>query len=231
MHKAAKDVQQAMQKMKRSYREYYILKMDVSKYFNSIDKNILYTILKKRIKDQKVLWIIKKILTAQNRRIGIEIGNYTSQTFANIYLNEVDQYAKNVLKLKYYFRYMDDTVIIVKTKNEAKDALQKIRDFLNVNLNLSLNNKTQIFKSKQGVNFCGYKINEYRMKVRDKGKKKFKKKVKKLLKDIKEGKITSEDARVYLTGHIGYFEAADTYNLEKRNIFLRDEIEKSKIFN
>lgn len=231
MHKAAKDVQQAMQKMKRSYREYYILKMDVSKYFNSIDKNILYTILKKRIKDQKVLWIIKKILTAQNRRIGIEIGNYTSQTFANIYLNEVDQYAKNVLKLKYYFRYMDDTVILVKTKDEAKEALEKIRDYLRINLNLSLNNKTQIFKSKQGVNFCGYKINEYRMKVRDKGKKKFKKKVKKLLKDIKEGKITSEDARVYLTGHIGYFEAADTYNLEKRNIFLRDEIEKSKIFN
>ena len=231
MHKAAKDVQQAMQKMRKSYREYYILKMDVSKYFNSIDKNILYTILKKRIKDQKVLWIIKKILTAQNRRIGIEIGNYTSQTFANIYLNEVDQYAKNVLKLKYYFRYMDDTVILVKTKEEAKDALQKIREFLNVNLNLSLNNKTQIFKSKQGVNFCGYKINEYRMKVRDKGKKKFKKKVKKLLKDIKEGKMTSKDARVYLTGHIGYFETADTYNLEKRNIFLVDEIKKSKIFN
>ena len=141
MHKAAKDVQQAMQKMRKSYREYYILKMDVSKYFNSIDKNILYTILKK-IKDQKVLWIIKKILTAQNRRIGIEIGNYTSQTFANIYLNEVDQYAKNVLKLKYYFRYMDDTVILVKIKDEAKDALhKKIREFLNVNLNLSLNNK------------------------------------------------------------------------------------------
>ena len=60
MHKAAKDVQQAMKKMKRSYREYYILKMDVRKYFNSIDKNILYMILRKRIKDQKVLWIIKK---------------------------------------------------------------------------------------------------------------------------------------------------------------------------
>lgn len=70
--------------MKKSYREYYVLKMDVSKYFNSIDKNILYIILKRRIKDPKVLWLIKKILTAQNRRTGLEIGNYTSQTFANI---------------------------------------------------------------------------------------------------------------------------------------------------
>lgn len=231
MHKAAKDVRLAMQKMKKSYREYYILKMDVSKYFNSIDKNILYTILKRRIKDQKVLWIIKEILTAQNRKIGIEIGNYTSQMFANIYLNEVDQYAKNVLKLKYYYRYMDDAVILTKTKDEAKKVLQKIRNFLEQNLNLSLNNKTRIFKSKQGVNFCGYKINEYRMKVRDKGKKKFKKKTKKLLRDIKNGKITSKEARVYLTGHIGYFEIANTYNLKKRNIFLENEIEKSKIFN
>lgn len=229
MHKAAKDVQQAMKKMKRSYREYYILKMDVSKYFNSIDKNILYMILRRRIKDQKVLWIIKKILTAQNRQIGIEIGNYTSQTFANIYLNEVDQYAKNNLKIKYYFRYMDDTVILVKTKDEAKNILKKIKEFLKTKLHLSLNDKTQIFKSKQGVNFCGYKINEYRLKVRDKGKKKFKKKIKKLLKDIKDGKLSSKDARVYLTGHIGYFEIADTYNLKKKNIFLGDEIKNCKI--
>lgn len=84
LHKAAKDLQQGMISMKKSYREYYVLKMDVSKYFNSIDKNILYIILKRRIKDPKVLWLIKKILTAQNRRTGLEIGNYTSQTFANI---------------------------------------------------------------------------------------------------------------------------------------------------
>lgn len=231
LHKAAKDLQQGMISMKKSYREYYVLKMDVSKYFNSIDKNILYIILKRRIKDPKVLWLIKKILTAQNRRTGLEIGNYTSQTFANIYLNEVDQYAVNELKVKYYYRYMDDTVILVKTKKEAKEILNKIEKFLKENLNLSLNKKTQIFKSKQGINFCGYKINEYRLKIRDKGKKKFKKKVKKLLNEIKEGKITSKDARIYLTGHIGYFETANTYNLKKRNIFLRDDIVKSKIFD
>lgn len=219
LHKAAKDLQQGMISMKKSYREYYVLKMDVSKYFNSIDKNILYIILKRRIKDPKVLWLIKKILTAQNRRTGLEIGNYTSQTFANIYLNEVDQYAVNELKVKYYYRYMDDTVILVKTKKEAKEILNKIEKFLKENLNLSLNKKTQIFKSKQGINFCGYKINEYRLKIRDKGKKKFKKKVKKLLNEIKEGKITSKDARIYLTGHIGYFETANTYNLKKEIFF------------
>lgn len=73
---------------KRAYRDYYILKMDIRKYFNSIDKKILYKILKRRIKDEKLLWLIRQVLSAQKRQKGIEIGNYTSQTFANIYLNE-----------------------------------------------------------------------------------------------------------------------------------------------
>lgn len=108
MHQATLDLQKAMQKMKKSYREYYILKMDVRKFFNSIDKKILYKILKKRIKDEKLLWLIRQILSAQERQKGIEIGNYTSQTFANIYLNELDQYATRKLKIKNYYRYMDD---------------------------------------------------------------------------------------------------------------------------
>ena len=98
-------------------------------------------------------------------------GNYTSQMFANIYLNEVDQFIKHKLHIKYYCRYLDDSIVIVKTKKEAIFALEQIKKFLQYNLKLELNKKTQIFKSKQGVNFCGYKINEYRLKIRDKGKK------------------------------------------------------------
>ena len=67
---------------------------------------------------------------------------------------------KHKLKIKYYSRYLDDSVILVKTKEEAKRALEKIKKFLKENLELELNQKTQIFKSKQGVNYCGYKINE-----------------------------------------------------------------------
>lgn len=223
------DLQAGMRKMKKSYREYYILKMDVRKFFNSIDKLILYNILKKRIKDTKLLWLISRVLTAQKRQKGLEIGNYTSQTFANIYLNEVDQYATKVLKVKHYYRYMDDTVILVKTKQEAKIILKKIEIFLKEKLDLELNDKTNIFKSKQGVNFCGYKINEYRIKVRSKGKKKFKKKVKDIEKEIKAGTLTSKEARMYLTGHLGYFGIANTYDLERKNILLQNDLVKEKI--
>lgn len=124
---------------------------------------------------------------------------------------------------------MDDTVIFAKTKEEAKQILNKIQEFLKNNLELELNDKTNIFKSKQGVNFCGYKINENRIKVREKGKKKFKKKVKVLLENIKAGNISAKQARIYLTGHIGYFKIANTYNLEKRNIFLESDLINDKI--
>ena len=72
---------------------------------------------------------------------------------------------------------MDDIVVLVKTKEEAIENLEKIRNFLKENLELELNKKTQIFKSTQGVNYCGYKINEYRLKIRDKGKRKLKNKI------------------------------------------------------
>ena len=143
-------------------------------------------------------------------------GNYTSQMFANIYLNEIDQFVKHKLHIKYYCRYLDDSIVIVKTKKEAIETLNKIKEFLHTNLKLELNKKTQIFKSKQGVNFCGYKINEYRLKIRDKGKRKLKNKVKKLEKLVKEGKITSKEAHKYLAGHMGYIKIANVKNLTEK---------------
>ena len=216
MHKACIDVQMAMKHCKRIWGNYYILKMDVRKYFDNIDKDILYKIVSRKIQDEKLLKVIEQIIYSTEGKKGQPIGNYTSQTFANIYLNELDQYVKHKLKCKYYFRYMDDGIILIKTKEEAKRILEKITQFLKTKLELELNNKTQIFESKQGVNFCGYKINEYRMKIRDKGKRKLKKKVKKLTQKIKNGEITSKEAKKYLCGHLGYLKMANTYDLESK---------------
>ena len=223
MHKACLDLQKEMKHCQRIWNDYYILKMDIAKYFDNINKTILLKILKRKIKDKDVLWLIKEILYAQKRKKELEIGNYTSQMFANIYLNEIDQYIKHILKVKYYFRYMDDSVLFVKTKQEAKEILEKIKTFLKMNLELELNKKTQIFKSKQGVNFCGYKINTYRLKIRDKGKRKLKEKVKQLKKDIKQGKMTSKEAYKYLAGHLGYIKIANTYNLESKLFYQEDD--------
>ena len=216
MHKSCLDLQKAMKHCKNIWNNYYILKMDVSKYFDSINKKILLQIINKKIKDKNIIWLINEIIYAQKREKGLEIGNYTSQIFANIYLNEIDQYIKQKLKIKYYYRYMDDSVVLTKTKKQAIDILRKIKKYLKEKLELELNKKTQIFKSKQGVNFCGYKINEYRLKIRDKGKRKLKNKVKKLKNKIKAGELTCKQAYKYLAGHLGYIKIANTYNLESK---------------
>ena len=108
------------------------------------------------------------------------------------------------------------SVILLKTKQDAIEVLKKIREYLREKLKLELNSKTQIFKSKQGVNFCGYKINEYRMKIRDRGKRKLKKKIKLLQERVKNGEITSNDAKNYIAGHLGYIKIANTKNLENK---------------
>ena len=180
MHKACLDVQNAMKHCNIIWNNYYIIKMDIKKYFQNIDKNILFEILKRKIKDEKLLWLTREILFSNGEQKGLPIGNYTSQCFANIYLNEVDQFVKHKLHCKYYFRFMDDSIILAKTKDEAIYILKEIRKFLKENLDLELNKKTQIFKSSQGVNFCGYKINEYRLKIRDRREKKAKEKSKRV---------------------------------------------------
>ena len=228
MHKASLDVQKAMKHCKKIWGEYYILKMDIRKYFDNIDKGILFQILKRKIADKKLLWLLKEIIYSNCKKKldsntkGLPIGNYTSQTFANIYLNELDQFIKHKLKIKYYFRYLDDSILLVKTKKEAKKFLEEIKIFLQNNLKLELNEKTQIFKNKQGINFCGYKINEYRLKIRDRGKRKLKKKIKELKYNIKTGKIDSKEAKKYLTGHVGYMQYANIRNLAEKLFYIEE---------
>lgn len=212
MHNAALAVQDGMKKCKKKYNEYYILKMDIAKYFASINKDKLFEILKRKIADKDILWLLKEIIYSKDGKIGIPIGNLTSQIFANIYYNEADQYIKHNLKVKYYYRYMDDSIILMKNKEEIKEVKKKIQDFIENELYLTFNSKTNIFKSKQGVNFCGYKINEYRMKLRSKGKKRIKKTVKRLKLKIKNGELSSKEAKKILCGHFGYMKYANTYN-------------------
>ena len=186
--------------------------MDIAKYFASINKEKLFEIISRKIKDKDVLWLLREIIYSKKEKVGIPIGNLTSQVFANVYYNEADQYIKHKLKVKYYYRYMDDSIILMESKEQIKEVKNKIEKYITEELYLSFNSKTNIFKSKQGVNFCGYKINEYRMKLRTKGKKRIKKTIKKLKLKIKNGELTSKEAKKYLCGHFGYVKYANAYN-------------------
>ena len=160
-HKAIKKLQYYMRIMYHKYKDYYILKMDISKFFDNIDKDILFRIMKKYFHDSKLIDFTYKMIYENNESSTmIPIGNYTSQYFANIYLHELDIFLKVRKSVKYYIRYLDDFVILVKTKEEARNLFNEISCFLNDKLNLKLNPKSCYFPSNKGVMFCGFKIYE-----------------------------------------------------------------------
>lgn len=229
-HKAVKTTQKYMNKMSKNGK-YFVLKCDIKKYFYSIDKNILYSILTKYISDNKLLEFTKIILD-DKEEIGIPIGNYTSQFFANIYLNELDHYVKDVLKIKYYIRYMDDFILLVKTKYEAKNLKNNIEIFLKENLNLELNKKSKYFPNTLGINFCGYIIHEKYILIRKRSKKKIKKNIKKWNKLYENDLLDIKKVRLQFNSWVNHSRHANTYNLRIKlfnKILFKDEFIKMNV--
>ena len=226
MHKCALDVKKALYSVSKKNKNEYVVKMDVAKFFDNIDRGILLKIIERKVKDKDFLLFTKKLLNSSSmydkkENIGLPIGNFSSQMFGNIYLNEVDKYAKEELKCKYYFRYLDDTCIICKNKEEARDVLFKLTVFYAEKLHLLLNNKTEIFPVKKGVNFCGYKItNKGYMNLRNKGKKKLVKKLKYLRYNLRKGNITVEEAKRKIAGHVGYIRIANISKIVYKYFYL-----------
>lgn len=159
-HKAMLQLQKYMRIMKRKYGTYYVVKCDVKKFFYSIDKQILYQIMMRHINDEKLRAFTKCLIFDGTGDVGIPIGNYTSQYFANIYLNELDHYIKEENRVRCYVRYMDDFILLVPTKEEARVLIKKAEGFLNRKLNLKLNPKSRYYPSYMGIQFCGYRIYE-----------------------------------------------------------------------
>ncbi len=197
--------------------DYWVLKCDVKKYFYSIDRTILFQIMKRYITDKKLLEFTKHLICDnRNDLIGIPIGNYTSQFFANIYLNELDQYIKNVLKVKYYVRYMDDFVLLLKDKATCKTLKQQIETFLAEKLHLELNHKSRYYPSAQGVNFCGYRIWPTHRLLRTRSKRKIKTKVKKWNKIWRENKLDFSIAMPSLQSWLGHASHANSYFITQK---------------
>ncbi|MBO5138225.1 MAG: RNA-directed DNA polymerase [Bacilli bacterium] len=137
----------------------YFLKADIRKYFPSIDHKILLNILEKINFSEDEMWMIRKLILEQpdNNKKGLPLGNQSSQWFALLYLNTIDRYIKEKLRIKAYVRYMDDMILIHRDKKYLKECLQKIEEICNSKLNLELNDKTQISMVKNGIDFLGYR--------------------------------------------------------------------------
>ena len=137
----------------------YALKCDVRKFFASVDHEILISLLERRIKDRKVIRLLRGIISSFSMPAGkgLPLGNLTSQLFANVYLHELDHYVKQDLRVRSYLRYCDDFVILMPSRSAALDLAERINVFLVGRLQLQLHpNKVTVRTWKQGIDFVGY---------------------------------------------------------------------------
>ena len=185
----------------------YALKCDVRKFFDSIDHSILRKLLFEKIDDPDMVWLIDLILVSFEKENGkaLPLGNVTSQLFANVYLNELDQFAKHVLKTKHYFRYCDDFIIVNKDKTHLEKLIPKIQEFLKEKLKLELHpNKVEIRKVRQGIDFLGYVTLDRGVNVvRTNTKRRIARKMKIAKQKFDGGKITEETLDSTISSYLG----------------------------
>jgi retron-type reverse transcriptase len=176
-------------------RQAWCLKCDVRKFFDSIDHEILFSLIGKKISDERTIRLVEIILKSFEKSVGkgLPLGNVTSQLFANIYMNEFDQFMKHTLKARLYARYCDDFVIVDRNKNVLKIYISEIRQFLLEKLKLDLHpNKVSIRKARQGIDFLGYVVLPHRKVVRLKTKRRILRKIVETQKQFKIGNLTKE---------------------------------------
>lgn len=233
-HKAVEEVQKQLRIFKRNYGDFWILKCDIKKFFYNIDPYILFNIMKKYISDKKLLNFTHLIIfdnRIPNEKVGIPIGNYTSQFFANIYLNELDQYVKNILHIKYYTRYMDDFILILKTKKECIETKKNIESFLKRHLHLELNDKSRFYPYKMGVNFCGYRIFATHRLLRTSSKKKIKRNVKNWNKKFSNGSLNLSYTMQSINSWLGHCSHCNSYKLKTKILNSCNFLYSSRIYS
>lgn len=190
----------------------YCLKLDVKKFYPSIDKNILKSKFRKIIKDRDTLWLIDIIIDSSEN--GVPIGNYTSQWFANFYLQSLDHYIKEELKVKYYIRYMDDMVLFSNNKKELRKVKYAIDEYLKKE-HLTIKENWQLFKTEsRPIDFLGYRFYRGYTTLRRSNFLRIKRRAKKI---SKKNELNFKDASAMLS-YSGWLKHCDSYNYQQKYI-------------
>lgn len=223
-HKAVKRLKMFTRKVSKNYSgQCWVLKCDIKKFFASVDHKILSTLLRKKIKDKNILWLLREVIQSFRSEIdqdrGIPLGNLTSQIFANIYLNELDQFIKHKLKVKYYLRYADDFLILSKNRKYLEKFAIPISDFLLNQLKLNLHPQKIIFRELSwGIDFLGYIVLPRHILLRTKTKKRMLKRINLKLDDLENRRISEEPFYNTLISYFGLLKHSNSYRLKQEII-------------
>ncbi len=215
----------------------YVLKMDVQQYFPSIDHALLKDKLRRRIRDTRVLDLLDRIIdcspegatrcgyfpgdtlfTPLDRRIGIPIGNLTSQFFANLYLDDFDQYIKQSLRVRPYLRYVDDMVILGFDKARLAEIRAVVRERLVVDRLRLHPHKAQISPVADGLNLLGYVVYPAQRRLRNDNGHRFVRKLRRMAVAYRARRVEWATIVASIQSWIGHAQHADTEGL-RRAIF------------
>lgn len=225
-HRAAGRVQRFLRMARHNWGRAYVLQADISKYFPSIDHDILLNTLGRTIRDRNVLWLCRKIITnCGYKGCGIPVGALTSQLFANVYLNMLDHKIKDDWGVSYYVRYMDDFVILGRNKDELWDLLAAIKQYLATELRLRLNPKTCIYPAVgKPVDFSGYRIHTTHLLPRKRNVKRARQSFQKLARAYHAGGIDLDDIKPRVMSFLGYMQHCNSHKTTQSvldNLILR----------
>lgn len=194
--------------------------MDIRRFFDTVRHGILKSLLRKHIKDNKVLQIIDVVIDSFRMKtsclgdVGIPLGNVTSQLFANIYLHELDNFIKHELRQSYYLRYCDDFILLSNTEGHLRDLIGLIERFLLKTLGLELHpKKVTIKKLSQGIDFVGYVLFAHHLLVRTSTKQRMKNRIKGAYEDLLQGEISLVSMDRKLQSYLGILSHANQHML------------------
>ena len=205
IHKCLKDLKRALVWDKKG--TMYCLKLDIKKFYPSIDHNLLKEIVRRKIKDKQLLQLLYEIIDSSD---GVPIGNYLSQFFANLFLSYFDHWLKEECKVKYYFRYADDIVILSDSKEFLRHLFFAIRFYLEELLHLEIKPNYQIFPvDSRGIDFVGYRFFHTHILLR----KSIKVRMLKLASLYEQGLMTKEELKRRLSSYFGWAKFCNSKHL------------------
>lgn len=216
IHKCLKDLNNALRRFPNQTT--YCLKIDIKKFYPSITHPSLKRILSSKIKDKRFRAILYEVIDSVNscsdvKGIGVPIGNYLSQYFANLALCPFDHYCKEVLHCKFYFRYADDIVFLSDSKEFLHEVFHKIKEYLETKLSLQIKPNYQIFPVEaRGIDFVGYVSYHKKILLR----KSLKLSIMKVLHKYQNKEITLEELTCTMSSYFGWMKYANTKNLLKK---------------
>ena len=236
-NRVGKGTHKALDRTTHYLRRYqYVMHLDIRQFFPAIDHEILLSILSKTIRDEKVMSLARKIISSgagvqaseydqvffsgdtlfsANRPRGLPIGNLTSQNWANLYLNELDQYVKRELKCLAYLRYVDDFLLFSNDKKTLRIWRGEIISFLEKLRLIIHENKAQSRPSHTGVSFLGFQVFPEHRRLKPANGYAYQRKLRRMVKLLRAEKITEKDFQMRLQSWINHAGYGDTFGLRK----------------